>query len=373
MSIVKFIVVILFSSSALASPYGINELNQKLRVAMKLHKVPVVGYAVIQNYKIIISQTLSIDPAVSVSINSIFQAASISKSVSAYGVLKLVSKEKLALDKDINKQLAGWKIPLNKFNKNNPVTLRQVLSMTSGLSVAGFPGHVQGSQLPTLNNILEGHPPANTAPIRVFYRPGSRYFYSGGGYEVLEQLINDTTKQPFKRWMKKEILKPLHMEQSIFQNPLPKNWRSIAVPGFLNHGNRVKGGWNNYTEASAAGLWSTPTDLAQFAIAIAKAYFGKDNRLINKSLAQEMLKRQNNTNYGLGVVINGQGKTLSFRKAGHNLGYHSELILFPNTGDGAIIMTNSENGEAIINYMMNLLAQTFNWPVIFFKNNFFKE
>src|SRR4051794_15857721 len=105
--------------------------------------------------------------------------------------------------------------------------------MTSGLSVSGFSGHEQGKKLPTLQEVLDGKAPANMPPIRVFYKPGSQYFYSGGAYQVLEQLIEDITKQSFSSWMKNEILKPLNMNQSIFQYPLDKKWRVVAVPGFL--------------------------------------------------------------------------------------------------------------------------------------------
>ena len=321
------------------------DINQELLVAMKAYHVPVVGYAIIKNYKIVSADTLSIDPKLAVSKNSLFQAASISKSVSAYGTLKLVSENELNLDEPVNNQLKSWKIPINKYNNNNAVILRQLLDMTSGLSVSGFPGHVQGQQLPTLKEVLDGIPPANTPPIRVFYKPGSQYFYSGGGFQVLEQLIEDTTKQSFPVWMENEILKPLNMDQSIYQYPLNKQLRAIAVPGFLSDGSMVKGGWNNYEIAGAGGLWSTPTDLAKFAINVANAYLGKDNNIITKSIAKQMLTRQKNTDFGLGFVVNGEGKTLNFRKAGHNLGYHNELIMFPNNGDGVVIMTNSENGE----------------------------
>ena len=356
--------LIALSTSCLANQSNSN-LNQELLIVMKAYRVPVVGYAIIKNYKIISAETLSIDPSLKVSKNSLFQAASISKSVSAYGALNLVSKNKLNLDESVNDQLTTWKIPLNEYNKNNPVKVRQLLDMTSGLSVSGFPGHEQGKQLPTLQQILNGKSPANTPPIRVFYKPGSEYFYSGGAFQVLEQLIEDITKQSFSLWMKNEILKPLNMNQSIFQYPLDKKWRAIAVPGFLLDGTRVKGGWNNYAIAGAGGLWSTPTDLAKFAINASNAYLGKDNSIVAQHVAKQMLTRQQNTDYGLGFVINGDGNNLNFRKAGHNLGYHNQLIMFANSGDGIVIMTNSENGEYVINYMIALIARKYRWPCYF--------
>lgn len=341
------------------------DINSVLLTVMKAYHVPVVGYAIIDNYQIISANTLSNDSAIKVSKNSLFQAASISKSVSAFGALKLVSQGKLNLDESVNRQLTSWKIPVNEYNENNPITLRQLLDMTSGLTVSGFPGHAQGEQLPTLKDVLQGKPPANTPSVRAFYKPGSKYFYSGGAFQVLEQLIEDTTKQPFRVWMEKEIFKPLNMDQSIFQFPLRENLRADAVPGFLLDGTMIKGGWYNYATASAGGLWSTPTDLAQFAIGVTNSYLGKANSLVSKSIAAQMLTRQKNTDYGLGVVVNGDAKTLNFRKAGHNTGYHNELIMFPNSGKGVVIMTDSENGEYVINYIIPIIAKKYNWPCYF--------
>ncbi len=357
-------VLIVFFTNCFADQNNL-DINQELLVAMKAYHVPVVGYAIIKNYKIVSSDTLSIDTKLAVSKNTLFQAASISKSVSAYGALKLVSENELNLDEPVNNQLKTWKIPVNKYNKNDAVILRQLLDMTSGLSVSGFPGHVQGQQLPTLKEVLDGEPPANTPPIRVFYKPGSQYFYSGGAFQVLEQLIDDTTKQPFSVWMENEILKPLNMDQSIYQYPLNKQLRDIAVPGFLSDGSMVNGGWNNYAIGAAGGLWSTPSDLAKFVITVSNSYLGKDNNIITQSIAEQMLTRQQNTDFGLGFVVNGEGNTLNFRKGGHNLGYQNELIMFPNDGDGVVIMTNAENGNYLINYIIALIAQKYRWPCYF--------
>lgn len=342
-----------------------SDINTELLAAMQAYHVPVVGYAIIDNYKIVAADTLSIDKNLQVSTHSLFQAASISKSVTAFGALKLLSQGKLKLDEDVNRVLKTWQIPVNRYNQQHPVTLRQLMDMTSGLSVSGFPGHVQGQPLPTLIEVLNGQPPANTPPVKPFYTPGSRYFYSGGAFQVLEQLIEDTTKQRFQSWMQTEILKPLNMTNSLFEFPLSKDKRSTAIPGFMLDGSMVKGGWNNYAIAGAGGLWSTPTDIAKFAIGVANAYTGKDKTIISSSIAKQLLTRQPNTDYGFGVVVNGSGKTLNFRKAGHNTGYHNEMLMFANTGQGIVIMTNSENGEYIINYIIPVIAKKYHWPCYF--------
>lgn len=357
--------LVIFLVNCYAMPNNNKDINAYLIDAMKAYNVPVVGYAIIDHNKVILAETLSIDPHIHVSKDSLFQAASISKSVSAYYALKLVDQKKLNLDESVNDYLTSWKIPLNRYNKNNPVTLRQILSMTSGLSVSGFPGHLQGEPLPTLKEILDGKSPANTPPIRVFYQPGSRYFYSGGGYEVLQQLIDDVTKKSFDEVMNKQLLVPLGMNHSIFQYPLNDKLRKTAVSAFDFNGKMLKGGWNNYAISAAGGLWSTPTDLAKFAISMTNSYLGNGHNFITKSLALKMLMHQKNSDYGLGVVVNGQSSTLNFRKAGHNLGYHSQLIMFPNSGKGVVIMTDSENGDTLINYLVPIIAHEYNWPCYF--------
>ena len=361
--------LLLAATTALAYP-NFDILKPKLLQAMRAYNVPVVSYAIIKNNQIVAAAALSIDPKLKVNKNSLLQAASISKSVSAYGALKLVNLGKFDLADSVNTHLSRWQIPSNVFTQQQPVLICQLLDMTSGLSVSGFPGHSIGDTLPSLLQILNGKPPANTPPIRVFYQPGTKYFYSGGAFQVLELLIEDVTEQPFAKWMQQQILQPLAMHNSIYQYPLSSNLRRKTVPGFLINGKMIAGGWNNYAIAAAGGLWSTPTDLAKFAINIANAYLGKDNHIISQLLAHQMLTRQKNTDYGLGVVVNGSGNNLNFRKAGHNLGYHSQLIMFPNSGDGLVIMTNSENGEYVINYFIALVAQHYHWPCYF---TFFDE
>lgn len=177
--------------------------------------------------------------------------------------------------------------------------------------------------------------------------------------------MEDTTKQLFSFWMENEVLKPLQMENSIFQYPLDKKLHSQAIPGFLSDGTMIKGGWNNYGVYASGGLWSTPIDIARFAINVSLSWLGGNNKIIPQPVAKMMLIRQKNTDYGLGVVINGRGKNLNFRKAGHNLGYHSQLIMFPYSGDGVIIMTNSENGGSLVNFMIPLIGQKYDWPCYF--------
>lgn len=342
-------------------------INTWLTNAMHAYKVPVVSYVIIDHGRIINAKAISIDPKFKVTPQTLFQAASISKSLTAYGALTLVAHKKLALDKLANHYLTSWKIPDNPFTQGHPVLIKELMDMTGGLSVSGFPGYPQNAKLPTALDILNGTAPANTQSIRVFYQPGSRYFYSGGGYQVLQQVVTDLSQQNFNLFMNQQVLKPIGMTNSLYQYPLmDKRLLNLAAPGFTGWSDKkIKGGWYNYKCAGACGMWSTPTDLAKFLLNVSHSFHGKPNGLIPQSLAKQMLTRQKNTDFGLGVVVGGHGKGLYFWKAGHNYGYHSLIIMFPNTGKGLAIMTNSESGDMVINYFVSIIAHEYHWPYYF--------
>ncbi len=136
---------------------------------MQRHAVPGVSIAVIHGGKVDWARgygVLRAGGAEAVDMATLFQAASISKPVTAAGALRLVNAGLLGLDEDINRELRAWKLPENDWTARTPVTLRQLLSHSAGTTVHGFPGYAKGEALPTLVQVLDGEPPANTAPIR---------------------------------------------------------------------------------------------------------------------------------------------------------------------------------------------------------------
>lgn len=344
------------------------DVTDQLLVAMKTYKVPVVGYAIIDHYKVVDAKTVSLNKALKTSNDTLFQAASISKSVTAYGALSLVDQHKIQLNKPANAYLHAWKIPDNQFTRRDPVKVINLMDMTSGASVSGFAGYKQGKRLPSSLQLLQGIAPANSLPVRITYVPGSQYFYSGGGFQILQEIISDVSRQSFVKFMNHMVLKKLKMDNSIYQYPLRnKKLLALAVPGFDGwpNGKEIPGGWHNYACLGACGLWSTPSNLAKFALNITASYLGSPHGLISKNTARKMLTRQKNTSFGLGVVVAGKGKNLYFWKAGHNYGYHSLLIMFPNRGKGLVIMTNSETGEKVVNYITAVIAHNYHWPYYF--------
>ena len=329
---------------------------------MREYHVPAVSLAIIDHGKIVYSHAYSINKKLTVTTHSRFQSASIGKSVTAYGALLLVDKGKVELDQNVNDYLKTWKIPENAYTTQYKVTLRNILDMTSGLSVSGFAGHFVHDPLPTLKQILNGESPAENQPVRVTFVPGSRYYYSGGSYEVLEQLIEDRTHSSFRKFMKKNVLQPLQMNHSEFIALPSRKLQQQTVPGFLKNGEMIPGQWKIIPALGAGGMWTTPTDLAKFAINVFQSFHGKKKGLLSQKLSHEMLTRQKNTDFGLGVIVDGERQTLNFRKEGHNIGFYNWLIAFPNTEQGAIVMTNSENGIPVIKGTIQAIAQLHKWP-----------
>jgi CubicO group peptidase (beta-lactamase class C family) len=292
--------------------------------------------------------------------DTLFQAASISKPVAALAVLHLVQTGKLDLDTDVNRYLKSWKVPQNEFTTQRPVTLRQLLSHTGGMTVHGFPGYVSGAPLPSVLQILDGAPPANTAAIRVDTLPASEWRYSGGGYVLSQLLLEDVTGKSFQELMRDSVLKPLGMTASTFEQPLPAaRLSNVALP-YKGDGTAVPGGPHVYPEQAPAGLWTTPSDLARYAIGIQQALMGKSNRVLTASTAREMLK-PGLKNFGIGPRIGGSAPKLYFEHDGGNEGYRCLLVAY-NSGDGAVIMTNSDNGSNLIPEILRTIAFHYSWP-----------
>jgi CubicO group peptidase (beta-lactamase class C family) len=292
---------------------------------------------------------------------TLFQAGSISKPVAALGAILLVEQGKLDLDQDVNARLASWRVPQNAFSLRQPVTIRLLLSHRAGVIVPGFPGYAAGARVPTILQVLEGRPPANTPAIVVDMPPAGSYRYSGGGFCILQQLMIDASAAPFEDTMHKLVLQPLGMTSSTYRQPLPEDRRKEAATGHQSRG-AIEGKWHTYPELAAAGLWTTPEDLAKFALAIERAWTGESGALLSQRLAREMLTPQGGGSYGLGLIVRGTGPALSFTHDGVNAGFESRLIGFPETGQGAVVMVNGNGSRPLIGELMDLLRAEYRWP-----------
>jgi CubicO group peptidase (beta-lactamase class C family) len=329
---------------------------------MHHYKVPGVSIAVIDNEKIDWSRGYGLaDTATgqTVEIGTRFQAASISKPVTAMAALHFVEEGKLALDEDVNQRLVSWKVPPNDYTKTEKVTLRRILSHSAGFTVHAVPGYVVGEPVPSLVDILNGKKSANAEPVVVDFVPGSKMRYSGGGFCVLQQLLIDVTGKSFPALMQETVLGKLGMTDSTFDQPLSASQSIYAATGYDEQGAPVPGRWRVYPEMAPAGLWTTSSDLALFAIEILKSREGKSNRVLSSSMTRQMLTPQIE-GMGLGIFTNRSASPLSH--GGGNDGFRCLLAAFADSGKGVVIMTNSDNAANLIVEIVHSVAAEYGFP-----------
>jgi CubicO group peptidase (beta-lactamase class C family) len=291
---------------------------------------------------------------------TLFQAASMSKPLTAVAVLQLVAAHRLSLDQNVNDALRSWHLPDAEIAHGKPVTIRELLSHTAGVSVSGFLGFAIGDSIPTVPQILDGVPPAHNPPVRVVAEPGKAWSYSGGGYTILQQLVADVTGRPFATVLADGVLAPAKMSSSTFDQPLPVTRREASAFGHLGDGKPIEGGSHVFPQLAAAGLWTTPTDLARFVMAVQRAT-REDGGLLPRSLAKEMIT-PGLGNWGLGLLVTGAGDSEIFTHNGANEGFRGVFFGFVNKGDGVVVMTNSDGGAFVADEVVRAVATEYGWP-----------
>ncbi|HEY3502333.1 MAG TPA: serine hydrolase domain-containing protein [Actinocatenispora sp.] len=290
-----------------------------------------------------------------------FQAGSISKSVAAAVALRLVAAGVLDLDEDVDGRLRSWRIPANDGWRPR-ITLRQLLSHTAGLTVHGFPGYPADASVPTVPELLDGR--GNTPPVRVTTLPGVQFSYSGGGYVVLQQLLADVTATDFPTLAAELVLGPARMGDSTYAQPLPAALADEAAVGHRVGPVPVAGRWHTYPEMTAAGLWSTPADLARFFLAVRDSLAGVPGSLLPRALAEEMATpHARNTPYGLGLQLAGTDAPRTIGHGGTDEGYRNDALLYLDAGQGMVAMANSDGGgDLIAEFVRPALADEYGWP-----------
>jgi CubicO group peptidase (beta-lactamase class C family) len=332
---------------------------------MDHYNVPGVSIAVIDDFQLEWAKGYGVLEKGSderVTADTLFQTGSIAKPIVAVATLQFVDRGVLSLDDDVNRSLVSWKIPTNRFTAEENVTLRYLLSHSAGVTVKGFRGYAQGEEVPDLQQILDGEAPANSFPIRVAAVPGTVHRYSGGGYMIVQQLLEDITAEPFPQIMQDTVLDPWEMNASTFESTLPEGLKANTARGHRSDGAVSPGGWHTYPEMGAgASMWSTPSDMAKFVIQVMHAYYGRADEVLSHNMAVEMLTPQIDVR-GLGPVIGDDGDgLLHFLHPGANDGFQNYLIAYPERGQGAIIMTNGDNGEALADEIKRSVSITYGW------------
>ena len=330
---------------------------------MKVLNVPGVSIAVIHDGKIEWARGFGVREPGGAPVNpeTMFQAGSISKPVAAMAALRLVQAGKLSLDADVNSYLTTWKVPSLPVAGGKPITLRELLTHTAGTTVHGFPGYAGNEPVPSLVQVLNGEKPANTPAIRSEQAPGKEWKYSGGGYTIMQQTLIDVTKEPFPKLLHDTVLAPIGMTRSTYEQPLPQSLRENAAMPYRGDGKEVTGGPHTYPEMAAAGLWTTPTDIAKYAIEVERSLDGKANHVLDQDMTRQMVAPGMGS-WGLGVQIGGSENDRYFSHGGANECYMNLFVAYEKSGEGAAVMTNGDNGGQIGDELMHSIAAEYGWP-----------
>jgi CubicO group peptidase (beta-lactamase class C family) len=356
----RFLPFVLVAGLLLPSAQPVEDLDTFVQAQMSASQIDGLSLAVIQDGKIDARAygVVSRDGA-KVATTTLFQAGSISKPVAAVGALKLVEQKRLSLDEDVNAKLKSWKVPDNAFTKTEKVTLRRLLSHSAGLTVHGFPGYDVTARMPSVVEVLEGA--GNTAAVRVNVVPGSIYRYSGGGYTVMQLLVSEVTGKPFPQHMTEAVLGPVGMNSSTYEQPLPQDRASQTASGYYSDGKAVSGRWHVYPEMAAAGLWTTPTDLARFAIEIQQSLAGRSNKVISQEMTRQLLTVQMGSS-GLGLALSGSGTARRFGHNGRDEGFDATLLALVEGGQGVVVMINKNDNSRVLGRIVEFVARKYNWP-----------
>jgi CubicO group peptidase (beta-lactamase class C family) len=343
---------------------GETAIPATLAERMSYHKTPGVSVAVINGGHVEWARGFGVKEAglpVIVTTRTLFQAGSISKPVAAAAALLMVEAGKLDLDEDVNRYLTSWKVPAND-GWQPKVTLRQLLSHTGGLTVHGFPGYAKGEPIPSSVQVLNGDAPANTAAVRVNILPGVQHRYSGGGTTIVQQTLIDVLGKPFPQIANELIFGPLGMNDSTYEQPLPEKYWSSAATAHPKNAKPLEGGWHTYPEIAAAGLWTTASDLARFALELQRAKAGESNILLSATTVKEMFTAQVDPAVGLGVFLEGIGGAVRFGHGGWDEGFVAKMTAYQDQGFGAVVMLNSNQGHPLMDEILRAVAKEYDWP-----------
>lgn len=337
-----------FTSPVLAANTCATTLTEKIEALRVKHNIPGASVAVVKNGSVVWAKGFGdADLATNrhVTTDTLFQACSITKTLTATAVMQVLSKYNISLDAPVNNYLKRWKIPENKFTQQHPVTIRTLLNHTAAISNP-YPdgGYAYNAKLPTLTQTFKGEAPATNPPLHVTEVPGKKYQYCNGCFSILQMFLEDVTGELYPQLMQKQILKPLHMTNSYFDNNL-----------FLQHPDKVALPYDanrkRYPEAPSANsiystglLWTTPTDLAKFMIAMQNS-FDTSHGFLKQNIALQLITPDSTPTRGLGFFLsNDKGDETAngkyFMHSGDNIGYLSEFLGSINGKTGSVIMIN---------------------------------
>lgn len=368
MRLLRFVVLALASAVILrAQPVAVAPDALGVPELLAQFKVPAVSVAVIRDFKIDWARAWgvkSVRTGEAATVDTLFQAASISKPVAAMASLRAVQDGRFTLDQDINTILKSWRLQPRPSSQGEIVTPRMLMSHTSGTDDGfGFPGYNPEAPRPSIVQILEGAPPANRGAVRVGRAPMTGYKYSGGAVTIQELALTDALGKAFPVIMRETVFGPIGMVNSTYEQPLPPKLRSAASHAHDQSGQAGDAPWRVHPEHAAAGLWTTPTDLAKFAIEVQQALAGRSTKILSRATAQEMVTPVGVGPFAVGFTVAKIGEGWYFSHGGSNWGFRCDLIAHRSKGYGVVIMTNGDNGGRVIAALREKISRESAWDM----------
>ena len=355
-------------------PLPIWEEKGKIEDRMKMFNVPGLSIAVIDNFEVEWAKCCGVKDIrtnEAVTLDTLFEAGSASKTFTAVAVLNAVEKNILDLDEDVNNQLISWKIPENDFTKEKKVTLKHLLTHTAGINRPDSMFSTQEGKTPSIDQILNGELPALNDPVEVCFVPGTDHMYSNLGYIIIQKLFEDVTSKKFSEIMKETIFEPLEMSNSSFEYPSSEELKQKTIVPHDQEGIARETGLDP-SASGHAGLLATPKEIGNFLVELMKAYNEESSKILSYETVKKMLSPQVKidpaqffgwTGQGFGIFLVEEDDKMLITHPGTNMpGATCMMIANPKTGQGAVIMANGINGELLNIQILYAIVKEYSWP-----------
>jgi CubicO group peptidase (beta-lactamase class C family) len=331
-------------------------VERVIEEAMKSHGVLGASVAIIDDFEVVYARGFGFaEPGRPVDTDTLFQAASLTKPVSAVLAAAAAEEGLVDLDADVAGTLTSWRLPPLPYDGS--ITLRMLLAHRAGTNVPGFPGYRLDERLPDLPQILNRVRDKNE-PIRVVTEPGAQRIYSGGGYAMGQLAIEDHTGLIWEDIADTLVFEPLGLGLSTYRI-LDESDRSRVAVGYRPDGTEVAGGgWPLYPEAAPASLWTTPTEYGSFLIDVMRSHEDGTGVVLDRETARMLL----DPDFPVGFGVSRESAGIAIGHEGANEGYRSAFLAMPHVGEGVIVLTNSDNGDALADAVIDVVADELGWP-----------
>lgn len=318
---------------------------------MKYYGIPGVSIAVVENFELLFAKAYGvnkIEKSSPVTTETMFRAVGVSSQVSRFLALNFVERGILNMQEDVNQNLITWKIPDNQWAQKQSVTLHSLLKFnTAGLNEFYMKSYAKGAEIPSLYQVLEGLPPAETPAIRVVSEPG-RYRRAENlwvvSYVVLEQLLEDVAQKSFPRIASDLLFSPLGLKNTTFEQPLPERFWPQTSWGHQTK-QPIHGAADVYPTRAAMGLWTTPTDLAHILIEMMKSYRGLSSLVASPDTVKQLIDLDRPY----------------FQWYSNGGGYNCFYAFDARIGHGIVIMINHDAGSDLRKEITHSFFRALNW------------